>query len=217
MFLELVLMMERVFAGKISSADELTIKYLDDDGDKITLSNDSDLTVALHFHKLLRLFVFVNGQEPLATDSLHQEGNFVDAKTYRNELQEIRNSVQTILDRLQLTTNEVSPPPTTTTVPQTTVAPNTGREFDPLKHAQQQTSAAAPENTQSNSNGLASNEHQMTASKGIEKDFLIKITILLEFSGDAPRAISRSQSNATSCISTNTNAHTAFCSIGIHE
>jgi len=56
---ELVLMIERIFAGKISNSDELIIKYLDDDGDKITLLNDSDLTVALHFHKLLRLFVFV--------------------------------------------------------------------------------------------------------------------------------------------------------------
>ncbi|CAF4034856.1 unnamed protein product, partial [Rotaria magnacalcarata] len=115
---ELVLMMERVFSGKISNSDELTIKYLDDDGDKITLLNDSDLTVALHFHKLLRLFVFVNGNDLTntnTTDNANKEGDLVDAKTFRNELQQIRNSVQTILDRLQLSTNEVQQQPTSKT------------------------------------------------------------------------------------------------------
>jgi hypothetical protein len=98
-------MMERIFSGKISNSDELTIKYVDDDGDKITLLNDSDLTVALHFHKLLRLFVLVNGNEQInnhSTDNLNKEGSLIDAKTFRTELQQIRNSVQTILDRLQL-------------------------------------------------------------------------------------------------------------------
>ena len=44
--------MERIFAGKISNSDELTIKYLDDDGDgfiylensiKIIVGNKNDL------------------------------------------------------------------------------------------------------------------------------------------------------------------------------
>ncbi len=156
-------MMERVFTGKISNSDELTIKYLDDDGDKITLLNDSDLTVALHFHKLLRLFVFVNGQEQINTNdsidnNLNQKRNFIDAKTYRNELQDIRNSVQKILDRLQLSTNEV--PTTTTTVSPSTVVSNTTREFDPYKHLDQQQHSATPDNSQSNSNHLVNNEHR---------------------------------------------------------
>jgi hypothetical protein len=155
--LELVLMMERVFTGKISNSDELTIKYLDDDGDKVTLLNDSDLTVALHFHKLLRLFVFVNGKEQIntnSTDNLHQDGNFIDAKTFRTELQDIRNSVQTILDRLQLSTNEL---------------PTTTHEFDPHKHSQQQRSAT-PDSIRSNSNN---NEHQ-TAPTGNKTAFIFR-------------------------------------------
>jgi hypothetical protein len=153
-------MMERIFSGKISNSDELTIKYLDDDGDKITLLNDSDLNVALHFHKLLRLFVFVNGKEQLnnSIDNLNQQGNLIDAKTYRNELQDIRNSVQKILDRLQLSTNEV--PTTTTTVSPSTVVSNTTREFDPYKHLDQQQHSATPDNSQSNSNHLVNNEHR---------------------------------------------------------
>jgi hypothetical protein len=163
---ELVLMMERVFTGKISNSDELTIKYLDDDGDKITLLNDSDLNVALHFHKLLRLFVFVNGKEPInnSNDNLKQQGNLIDTKAYRNELQDIRNSVQTILDRLQLSNNEVST--TASTVPPPAVASNTTREFDPFKHLnqqqqqqQQQQQPVSPDRNQSNSNHSASNEH----------------------------------------------------------
>ncbi|CAF1026452.1 unnamed protein product [Adineta ricciae] len=107
---ELVLMMQRIFVGKISNTDDLIIKYLDDDGDKVTLSNDGDLTVALHFHKVLRLFVFVNGNEQVNTNS-DKQGDFIDEKTFRTELQAIRNSVQTILDRLQLPTNDVSDAP----------------------------------------------------------------------------------------------------------
>ncbi|CAF0838569.1 unnamed protein product [Adineta ricciae] len=109
---ELVLMMQRIFVGKISNTDDLIIKYLDDDGDKVTLSNDSDLTVALHFHKVLRLFVFVNGNEQINANS-DKQGDFIDEKTFRTELQAIRNSVQTILDRLQLPTNDVSDAPAT--------------------------------------------------------------------------------------------------------
>lgn len=106
--LELVLMMERIFVGKISNSDEITIKYLDDDGDKITLSNDSDLTVALHFHKRLRLFLFINGKEEKNSKVDKQQGDFIDEKTFRSELQDIRTTVQTILDRLKLSSNEVS-------------------------------------------------------------------------------------------------------------
>jgi hypothetical protein len=155
---ELLLMMERVFAGKISNSDELTIKYLDDDGDKITLLNDSDLNVALHFHKLLRLFVSVNGNEQIntnSTDNLNKDGNFIDAKTFRNELQDIRNSVQTILDRLQLSTNEVST--TAPTISSSTTVSNTTREFDPYKNSYQQQRSATPDSIRSN---LNQSEHQ---------------------------------------------------------
>ncbi|CAF0752335.1 unnamed protein product [Adineta steineri] len=145
---ELVLMMERIFAGKISNSDELTIKYLDEDGDKITLLNDSDLTVALHFHKILRLFVLVNGNEQInnnSTENLNKEGSLIDAKTFRTELQQIRNSIQTILDQLQLSTsqstiNNQEKEISTATIPTPAVVSSTTREFDPYKHLQNQRS-----------------------------------------------------------------------------
>jgi hypothetical protein len=189
-------MMERIFAGKISNSDELTIKYLDDDGDKITLLNDSDLTVALHFHKLLRLFVLVNGTEQInnnSTENLTKEGSLIDAKTFRNELQQIRNSVQAILDRLQLPTNQdtknkqekESTTTTTTTVPSSAVVSSTTREFDPYKHLQQSQRSTTPDSIRSKSstsNRTANNEQksfQTTSSAPTGylflNDFLIKI------------------------------------------
>ena len=138
--------MERIFAGKISNSDEITIKYLDDDGDKVTLLNDSDLTVALHFHKLLRLFVFVNGQEQINSNSVEgaetKQGHLIEAKTFRNELQQIRNSVQTILDRLQLPSGGQEKEASTPVAPPPTVVSSTTREFDPFKNASQLQQAA---------------------------------------------------------------------------
>lgn len=165
-------MMERIFAGKISNSDELTIKYLDDDGDKITLLNDSDLTVALHFHKLLRLFVLVNGSEQInnnSTENLTKEGSLIDAKTFRNELQQIRNSVQTILDRLQLPTSQNTTNiqekdnSTTTTAPPSAVVSNTAREFDPYKNLQQTQRSTTPDSIRSRSSTskkIVKNEQQ---------------------------------------------------------
>jgi hypothetical protein len=127
-------MMERIFAGKISNSDEITIKYLDDDGDKVTLLNDSDLTVALHFHKLLRLFVFVNGQEQINSNSAEgaetKQGNLIEAKAFRNALQQIRNSVQTILERLQLPSRDQEKGASTPVAPPSSVVSSTTREFD---------------------------------------------------------------------------------------
>lgn len=156
---ELILMMQRIFSGKISNSDDITIKYLDDDEDKITLLTDSDLTVALHFHKVLRLFVFVNGQELVdekSSDDKDKQGNLIDAKTFRTELQQIRNSVQTILDRLQASNDQSekeSPTPVTTS--QSNVVPTSAREFDPLKnvsHLQQnQPRSTTPDSVRSKS------------------------------------------------------------------
>jgi hypothetical protein len=165
-------MMERIFSGKISNSDELTIKYVDDDGDKITLLNDSDLTVALHFHKLLRLFVLVNGNEQInnhSTDNLNKEGSLIDAKTFRTELQQIRNSVQTILDRLQLSTkqettnNQEKETTTSATLPTSAVVSSTAREFDPYKQLQQKQRSTTPDSIRSkssNSNKTANNEQK---------------------------------------------------------
>uniref|UniRef100_A0A8V0XVS9 Trafficking from ER to golgi regulator n=1 Tax=Gallus gallus TaxID=9031 RepID=A0A8V0XVS9_CHICK len=70
---ELVLMMQRVFRGKLLSNDEVTIKYKDEDGDLITIFDSSDLSFAIQCSRILKLTLFdaVDGREekPAAADS----------------------------------------------------------------------------------------------------------------------------------------------------
>ena len=54
---ELLLMVQRIFSGKINSNDELSIKYVDEEDDLITISNDSDVKLALQSGKTIKLVV----------------------------------------------------------------------------------------------------------------------------------------------------------------
>lgn len=90
---ELVLMMQRVFRGKLNSNDEVVIKYKDEDGDLITIFDSSDLSFAIQCSRILKLTLFVNGQpQPLESDQV---------KHLRRELQAIRNQVNSLLDNLE--------------------------------------------------------------------------------------------------------------------
>ncbi|XP_029434538.1 protein TFG isoform X8 [Rhinatrema bivittatum] len=90
---ELVLMMQRVFRGKLQSSDEVTIKYKDEDGDLITIFDSSDLSFAIQCSRILKLTLFVNGQpRPLESSQV---------KYLRRELIELRNKVNRLLDCLE--------------------------------------------------------------------------------------------------------------------
>uniref|UniRef100_UPI00398F6528 protein TFG isoform X2 n=1 Tax=Pristiophorus japonicus TaxID=55135 RepID=UPI00398F6528 len=90
---ELVLMMQRVFRGKLQSNDEVTIKYKDEDGDLITIFDSSDLSFATQCSRILKLTLFVNGQpRPLESNQV---------KYLRRELIELRNKVNRLLDSLE--------------------------------------------------------------------------------------------------------------------
>ncbi|XP_072270968.1 protein TFG isoform X1 [Pyxicephalus adspersus] len=90
---ELVLMMQRVFRGKLSTSDEVTIKYKDEDGDLITIFDSSDLSFAIQCSRILKLTLFVNGQpRPLESSQV---------KYLRRELIELRNKVNRLLDCLE--------------------------------------------------------------------------------------------------------------------
>ncbi|XP_039600785.1 protein TFG [Polypterus senegalus] len=90
---ELVLMMQRVFRGKLQSNDEVTIKYKDEDGDLITIFDSSDLSFAIQCSRILKLTLFVNGQpRPLESNQV---------KYLRRELIELRNKVNRLLDTLE--------------------------------------------------------------------------------------------------------------------
>ncbi|GIY65215.1 hypothetical protein CDAR_381592 [Caerostris darwini] len=90
---ELVLMMQRVFRGKLDANDEVLIKYRDEDGDLISIFDSSDLSFAIQCSRILKLTIFVNGHpEPLQSD---------EVKHIRTELQKIRNQVNQLIDQLE--------------------------------------------------------------------------------------------------------------------
>ncbi|XP_075763723.1 protein TFG isoform X2 [Pelodiscus sinensis] len=140
---ELVLMMQRVFRGKLLSNDEVTIKYKDEDGDLITIFDSSDLSFAIQCSRILKLTLFVNGQpRPLESNQV---------KYLRRELIELRNKVNRLLDCLEppaepgLSTslpendavdgNEEKPAATDSSVkPSTQVIAASMSAFDPLKN-----------------------------------------------------------------------------------
>ncbi|XP_030907131.2 protein TFG isoform X2 [Melopsittacus undulatus] len=140
---ELVLMMQRVFRGKLLSNDEVTIKYKDEDGDLITIFDSSDLSFAIQCSRILKLTLFVNGQpRPLESNQV---------KYLRRELIELRNKVNRLLDCLEppaepgLSTNlpdsdavdgrEEKPAAADSSVkPSTQVIAASMSAFDPLKN-----------------------------------------------------------------------------------
>ncbi|KAL4656521.1 protein TFG-like [Arapaima gigas] len=90
---ELLLMMQRVFVGKLQSSDEVTIKYKDEDNDLVTIFDSSDLSFAIQCSRILKLTLFVNGQpRPLESSQM---------KHLRRELFELRNKVNRLLDSLE--------------------------------------------------------------------------------------------------------------------
>lgn len=139
LLLELLLIIIRIFQGKLSNQDEIKIKYLDDEKDKITLTNDDDLKLALYFKRQLHLFVSNNkvSTEKGKETAIKKSANMIEGELFRDELRQIRNSVQTILDTLPLvnqTTREDST--TNKIVSQSKTVPNVSpivtQEFDPV-------------------------------------------------------------------------------------
>lgn len=90
---ELILMMQRVFRNTLKPSDEIVIKYADEDGDLITIFDDSDITLAIQLSRILKLTIQYKNDvcEGIVAPSL---------KNLRNELVVIRNRVNLILDSL---------------------------------------------------------------------------------------------------------------------
>ncbi|XP_077976924.1 uncharacterized protein LOC144432557 isoform X2 [Glandiceps talaboti] len=100
---ELVLMMQRVFRGRLNSNDEVAIKYKDEDGDLITICDNSDLSFAIQCSRILKLTLFVNGQpRPLESDQV---------KYLRKEVTDLRNRLNQLLDDLEPPARPKTPEP----------------------------------------------------------------------------------------------------------
>lgn len=90
---ELQLMMQRVFRTKLTSQDDVTIKYKDEDGDLITIFDSSDLSFAIQCSRILKLTIFVNGiPRPIESS---------EVQYLRNELKTIRDRVLALMDHFE--------------------------------------------------------------------------------------------------------------------
>jgi len=99
---ELVLMMQRVFRGKLNANDDITIKYKDEDGDLITILDSSDLSFAIQTSRILNLKITMNpdvhGRGDAALTPKLLKAN--DVTTFKAQLRHIRDEVNKILDSL---------------------------------------------------------------------------------------------------------------------
>jgi len=99
---ELILMMQRVFRGSLQPTDDITIKYADEDGDLITIFDDSDINFAIQMNRILKLTIFINN----STGTPQSNAQLADV---RKDLIKIRNQVNSILDNLgQVTITEAT-------------------------------------------------------------------------------------------------------------
>jgi len=149
---ELVLMMQRIFNGKLSSSDDITIKYKDEDGDLITINDSSDLSFAIQCSRVLKLIILMHSTDSTSTEmktkSVLKQSEIVGLKT---QLRNIRDQVNKLLDTL-----DVAAVPTSTSAEQsnseqapTEVQPSSDNfvnkvnpsEFDPLQDKKQKVEA----------------------------------------------------------------------------
>jgi len=107
-FNDLVLMLQRVFRDALQPSDELLIKYSDEDGDLVTLINETDLVHAKQQVRTLKLTLFVNGRDVRPLDSVMMDD-------IKRELQQVCTAVSGLLEKLDLVATRARADPISTT------------------------------------------------------------------------------------------------------
>jgi len=119
---ELVQMMQRVFRGSIDPDEELQLKYKDEDGDLVSLTDSNDLSHAIQFSRLLRLTI-------LRREGRGGPGGSGAGQVF-TELRKIRDMVNTFLEEFDPLGGErqapAFPPPAQPQPPQTPTFPTAG-------------------------------------------------------------------------------------------
>ena len=90
---ELILMMQRVFRGVLETNEELVLKYKDEDGDLVSLTDTNDLSHAIHYSRVLRLTILQQNA------TVSEKNNLVDTEVVK-ELRSIRDKVNHLLDKV---------------------------------------------------------------------------------------------------------------------
>ncbi|KAL7059128.1 hypothetical protein AAHC03_013842 [Spirometra sp. Aus1] len=106
-FDELHLMISRMFKGHIAAGDDLILKYVDSDGDLITLGDAADLDLALLENKKLCVHVSSRPQKdsehPSTNEPFEHEGNPITSPegiVLIDELAVVRSQINNLIDKL---------------------------------------------------------------------------------------------------------------------
>jgi protein TFG len=89
---EFILMMQRIFRGKLNPADEIVVKYRDEDGDLITIVDDADLNFAKQSNKVLKVELLLNGDLGTSDQAKTSEG-IRDNSCLRESLKELQEKL----------------------------------------------------------------------------------------------------------------------------
>ncbi|CAO3677464.1 unnamed protein product [Umbelopsis ramanniana] len=100
---ELCIMIFRLFAHKISNIENIILRYADEDGDLIVLSDDMDIVHAISQRNVLKVTIFDKERHPLPRDSWDQGSQSVTQTTLNNlerDLLSMRETINDLLGRL---------------------------------------------------------------------------------------------------------------------
>jgi hypothetical protein len=90
---ELIVMMGRLFKGKFDAKDDVLLKYRDEDGDLVTIADDSDLKFAIQCNRILKLSIFPDGREPAVVPP-------IDAQQLSSDLHSLMEQTNHLLESL---------------------------------------------------------------------------------------------------------------------
>ena len=109
---ELILMMARLFKGKFDVQDDVLLKYRDEDGDLVTIADDSDLKFAIQCNRVLKISIFLNGQEETVQQS--------DVNLFKTDLHQLMEKANSLLESIGTKLQNASAEPTSPAAPSTT-------------------------------------------------------------------------------------------------
>lgn len=95
---ELCLMMYRVFKKEITTPENIALKYMDNEGDMISLLDDIDITHAISISSLLKVTVYDKSVEDKLTKAAAQ---FTPNAEIRTSLVELRDKLNALIESFQ--------------------------------------------------------------------------------------------------------------------
>lgn len=158
---ELVLMMQRVFRGKLTANDDITLKYKDEDGDLVTIFDSTDLSFAIQCSRILKLQVLLNSEVKSEVETVSQ----TEVANLKKQIRTIRDQVNKLLEFLDnvktvksTPTQDISESNLDTNPTSNTLNKVNSSEFDPLQEKTQKNGTEEQKESSKPSTPQISNE-----------------------------------------------------------